>query len=115
LTVYLVAVVLLTAVFDVLLITTLDSVWGMGRMFAPAVASVVARLVLREGFADVSFRFGGLQTWNYVGLALILPIVIGLIAYGIAWTTGLAQFDPHPRAGLTPRSLVSPPPLSWCS
>jgi uncharacterized protein len=101
LTIYLVSVVLLTAVFDVLLITTLDPVWGMGRMFAPAVASVVARLVLREGFADVSFRFGGRQTWNYIGLALVFPIAIGLIAYGIAWTIGLAPFDPQPPAGIS--------------
>lgn len=27
-------------------------------MWSPAIASVIARLVLREGFADVSFRFG---------------------------------------------------------
>jgi uncharacterized protein len=70
-------------------------------MFAPAVASVVARLVLREGFADVSFRFGGRRTWNYIGLALVLPIPIGLIAYGIAWTTDLAQFDPQPPGGIS--------------
>jgi uncharacterized protein len=79
LTVYLIAVVLLTTVFDVLLISTLDPVWGMGRMFAPAVASVVARLVLREGFDDVSFRFGGRRTWKYTGLALVFPIAIGLL------------------------------------
>jgi uncharacterized protein len=60
---------------------------------------VLTRLVLREGFADVSFRFGGGRTWKYIGLALVLPIVTGLVAYGIAWTTGLARFDPQP-AGL---------------
>ena len=27
-------------------------------MWSPAVASVIARLILREGFTDVSFRFG---------------------------------------------------------
>ena len=31
-------------------------------MWTPAVASVIARVVLREGFSDVSFRFGGLRT-----------------------------------------------------
>ena len=29
-------------------------------------------------------------------LAVIFPIVIGLVAYGVAWVTGLAQFDPPP-------------------
>ena len=65
-------------------------------MFAPAAASVVARLVLREGFADVSFRFGGRRTWKAILLAVVFPIIIGLVAYGIAWATGLAQFDPQP-------------------
>jgi membrane protease YdiL (CAAX protease family) len=65
-------------------------------MFAPAAASVVARLALREGFADVSFRFGGRRTWKTILLAVIFPIVIGLVAYGLAWVTGLARFGPPP-------------------
>jgi len=63
-------------------------------MWTPAIASVVARLVLREGFADVSFRIGGRQGWKAIGAALIFPSILGLIAYGIAWTTGLVQFSP---------------------
>ena len=65
-----------------------------GLMLVPALASVVARLALREGFADVSFRFGGRRGWRAIGSALVFPVVIGLVAYGIAWTTGLARFDP---------------------
>jgi uncharacterized protein len=74
--------------------------WIAALMWSPAIASVVARLVLREGFADVSFRLGGRRTWKYIVLALIFPIVIGLIAYGIAWTTGLARFDVQQPPGL---------------
>ena len=99
LAIYLALVVVLTALFDVLVIT-LSPVWILGRMFAPAAASVVARLVLREGFADVSFRFGGRRTWKAILLALVFPIIIGLVAYGIAWAIGLARFDPQPSAGL---------------
>jgi hypothetical protein len=33
--------------------------WQLALMWSPALASVIARLVLREGFSDVSFRFGG--------------------------------------------------------
>ena len=100
LAIYLAAVVLLTGIFDVVMIVTLNPLWIAPRMFAPALASVVARLVLREGFADVSFRFGGRLTWKYTGLALVFPIVIALVAYGTAWVTGLAQFDPQPSAGV---------------
>src|SRR5215207_2176657 len=102
LVIYLAVVVVLTALFDVLVIT-FSPLWILGRMFAPAAASVVARLVLREGFADVSFRFGGRQTWRVILLALVFPVIIGLVAYGIAWATGLAQFDPEPSAGLFAR------------
>jgi len=100
LAIFLAAVVLVTGVFDVLMIVTLNPLWIAPRMFAPAAASVVARLVLREGFADVSFRLGGRPTWRYIGLALVFPIMIALVAYGTAWVTGLAQFDPRPSAGV---------------
>jgi membrane protease YdiL (CAAX protease family) len=61
-------------------------------MFVPTIASVVARLVLKEGFSDVSFRFGGRRGRNTILLALILPVVVGLVANGIAWSTGLVGF-----------------------
>jgi membrane protease YdiL (CAAX protease family) len=99
LAIYLAGVVVLTALFDVLVIT-FSPLWILGRMFAPAAASVVARLMLREGFADVSFGFGGRRTWKALLLAVVFPIIIGLVAYGLAWATGLAQFDPQPSAGL---------------
>jgi membrane protease YdiL (CAAX protease family) len=67
----------------------------------PTVASVVARLVLREGFSDVSFRLGGRRGRRAIVQALIFPMVIGLLVYGIAWTSGLlAHFgSPSPSLG----------------
>jgi CAAX protease family protein len=71
-----------------------------GLMLVPTVASVVARLVLHEGFSDVSFRFGGRRGLRAIVLSLIFPVGIGLVAYGTAWTTGLAHFDPPPLGAL---------------
>jgi membrane protease YdiL (CAAX protease family) len=85
----------LSAVFEAMMISGSLS-WVLALMWTPAAASVVARLVLREGFADVSFRLGGRRGRNAIGLALIFPIIVGLIAYGIAWTMGLVQFSPKP-------------------
>jgi uncharacterized protein len=65
-------------------------------MFVPTVASVVARLVLKEGFSDVSFRFGGRRGRNAILLAPVFPVIIGLVAYGIGWTTGLVEFSIPP-------------------
>jgi membrane protease YdiL (CAAX protease family) len=92
---YFAVLVPLSAVFETLMILgNLSWLWAL--MWTPAAASVVARLVLREGFADVSFRVGGSRGWKAIVLALMFPIVIGLIAYGGAWTTGLVGFNPHP-------------------
>src|SRR3712207_4587791 len=72
-------------------------------MWTPALASVVARLALHEGFGDVSFRLGGRPGLQAVLVALIVPLGTGLIAYGIAWLTGLADYVPIPSpvTGLT--------------
>ena len=42
----------------------------------------------------MSFRVGGRSGWKAIGVALVFPIIIGLVAYGIAWATGLVQFNP---------------------
>ncbi len=68
------------------------SIWPM--MFAPGLASIITRLVRREGFADVSFRLRGNRVGSAYLLAFALPLVVGGIAYGFAYLTGLAKFDP---------------------
>jgi membrane protease YdiL (CAAX protease family) len=62
-------------------------------MWTPALASVIARLALREGFSDVSFRFGGLRTVRWYAVGLAMPLVVGVVAYGAAWLTGLVGFQ----------------------
>jgi len=105
----------LTAIFQAIIITTGNMLWFFALMWSVTAASVVARLVLREGFADVSFRFGGRRTWKYIALALIIPLVIGLIAYGIAWATSLARFDPQAVGWVVPLvgDTASPSRFSW--
>jgi CAAX protease family protein len=95
LTIYFAVLVPLSTMFEALMIKGSSS-WVWALMWTPAAASVVARLVLREGFGDVSFRVGGRRGCKVIELALIFPIVLGIIAYGIAWMTGLVQFDPRP-------------------
>jgi membrane protease YdiL (CAAX protease family) len=102
LAIYFAVLVPLTAVFQVAIIRTGNFSWVGALMWSPAVASVVARLALGEGFSDVSFRLGGRRGWKAIVLALIFPIVIGFIAYGIAWVTGLVQFSPKPLKWVAP-------------
>jgi membrane protease YdiL (CAAX protease family) len=61
-------------------------------MFVPTIASLAARLILKEGFGDVSFRFGGRRGRNVVLLSLVFPVAVGAVAYGLGWATGLVGF-----------------------
>ena len=58
-------------------------------MFVPTTASVVARLALGEGFSDVSFRIGGRRGRDAILQALVFPVIVGLVVYGVAWAAGL--------------------------
>ncbi len=62
-------------------------------MWMPAFSSAVARLALREGIRDVSFRFGGKIGLRSMGIAVMVPLLVGTVAYGIAWTMGLVGFS----------------------
>ncbi len=70
--------------------------WVVLLMWMPALASIVTRLLLREGFSDVSFRWGGARGWRAAGLGVVYPLLVGLLAYGTAWASGLALFSPPP-------------------
>jgi membrane protease YdiL (CAAX protease family) len=108
LAIYFAVLVPLSAVLETLMIISSLS-WVGALMWTPAAASMVARLVLWEGFADVSFRLGGRRGSKAIMLAVIFPTVVGLISYGIAWTTGLVHFSPHP-IGLAARFVGSSTP-----
>ncbi|SEG71758.1 CPBP family intramembrane glutamic endopeptidase [Paenibacillus sp. UNC499MF] len=62
-------------------------------MFIPSISSILARLILKEGFKDVSFSLGSAKIWRGIGLAVLIPIIICSITYSIAWLSGLAAFQ----------------------
>lgn len=102
--IYFALLVPLSAGFEWLMVTH-TVLWVVPLMWTPTFASVVARLARHEGFADVSFHLGGRRGWQAVLFGLVFPLVIGLVAYGTAWTTELAQFV-IPTTGLTPKLLA---------
>ncbi|MDN4618119.1 hypothetical protein QCD85_08420 [Paenibacillus sp. PsM32] len=67
-------------------------IFGLLLMWSPGLSSVLTRLLLREGFADISFRFRGNLAFKSIPFVLLFPVIIGLLAYGFAWITGLADF-----------------------
>jgi uncharacterized protein len=96
LAIYFALVVVLSGAIEAYIIMNPElfgTLWVLALMWSPALASVIARLVLREGFSDVSFRFGGLRTLVWYALGLGVPLAVGLLAYGSAWLTGLVEFQ----------------------
>jgi uncharacterized protein len=99
LAIYLAIVVVFTALCQISIYRaggTIEDHVGLviALMWTPTLASIVARLMLREGIRDVSFRFG-MRSLGGIGLALLFPIVVGFVAYGGAWLSGLATFEHH--------------------
>ncbi|MEC0226197.1 type II CAAX endopeptidase family protein [Paenibacillus alba] len=73
-------------------------------MWTPGLSSIFARLLLHEGTADISLRVGGRRTLKALPFILLFPVVIGLVAYGIAWITGLVQY-------VTPDTFLKAPAI----
>jgi membrane protease YdiL (CAAX protease family) len=65
----------------------------LALMYIPTLASIIARFGLKEGFADISLRWGGSEGSRAAFLAWVYPMAVGFVAYGIAWSTGLAEFQ----------------------
>lgn len=68
--------------------------WVVLLMWLPALASVVTRLVLHEGFTDISLRWGGVRGFKGAAIGIAYPLLVGALAYGAAWSAGLAGFAP---------------------
>jgi hypothetical protein len=64
-------------------------------MVSPALAAAITRLILREGLWDGSFRFGGRRSLRAILLGLATPLLVGGLAYGIAYLADLATFVPQ--------------------
>ncbi|MBX3206191.1 MAG: CPBP family intramembrane metalloprotease [Labilithrix sp.] len=79
--------------------------WMLVRMWTPGIASLLTRLLLREGLRDISLRFDVRQSM-LLGLAWVYPIVVITTAYGLGWTTGLEPIQPGTTAGDVASSLV---------
>jgi len=69
-----------------------QGLWLLLLMWCPGVSSFIGRMVLRESWADVSFRIGGHLGVRALAIGYAVPLAIGGVAYGMAWAAGLAHF-----------------------
>lgn len=90
----------LAVFFVILILLTIPSYWLRikGNMpfvilLPPAIASIITRLILREGFKDVSFSFRGRNLRKAYLIAYLFPMAVALLAYSFTWVSGLTKFD----------------------
>jgi membrane protease YdiL (CAAX protease family) len=68
---------------------------GLGIMFTPLVAVILMFfIVTRDGYSkeawlSLGLHRAGFRSW---GLALLAPVVVLAIAYGLAWSLGIGRF-----------------------
>ncbi|MFS0838782.1 type II CAAX prenyl endopeptidase Rce1 family protein [Paenibacillus sp. 1P03SA] len=90
---YLGILLVLSVIMNAVVILTKSVPLIIVYMFIPSISSILARLLLKEGFKDVSFSIRRAKIWRGIGLAVLIPILICSITYSIAWSTGLAAFQ----------------------
>lgn len=91
--------IITSIILNVVVIITKSMPLIVVYMFTPAFSSILTRIILKEGFKDVSFSLGNLKIWKGIGLALLIPMIICGITYSIAWLSGIAGFQ-HPEGGM---------------
>ncbi|EJV84265.1 CPBP family intramembrane glutamic endopeptidase [Bacillus cereus] len=91
--------IITSIILNVVVIITKSMPLIVVYMFIPAFSSILTRIILKEGFKDVSFSLGNLKIWKGIGFALLIPMIICGITYSIAWLSGIAGFQ-HPEGGM---------------
>ncbi|PFU69593.1 CPBP family intramembrane glutamic endopeptidase [Bacillus thuringiensis] len=91
--------IITSIILNVVVIITKSMPLIVVYMFTPAFSSILTRIILKEGFKDVSFSLGNLKIWKGIGFALLIPMIICGITYSIAWLSGIAGVQ-HPEGGM---------------
>ncbi|MED1569519.1 CPBP family intramembrane glutamic endopeptidase [Bacillus paramycoides] len=91
--------IITSIILNVVVIITKSMPLIVVYMFTPAISSILTRIILKEGFKDVSFSLGNLKIWKGIGFALLIPMIICGITYSIAWLSGIAGFQ-NPEGGM---------------
>ena len=59
-------------------------------MWTPGISAITTSLIYKDKIREYGWKPGKI---SFLGYAYLLPLVISLIAYGIAWLSGLTEFS----------------------
>jgi membrane protease YdiL (CAAX protease family) len=95
---FLALVLLFSLPLEILNIINDDALSMFLLMWTPGVCAIGLRFIRKEGFADVSFHLRDKRIVRAIVIAALTPLVIGLIAYGLAWGLKLTPLLPYNAA-----------------
>jgi len=59
-------------------------------MWSPGISAILTSLIFREKIRNYGWKLGKAR---YLAYSYVLPIVVALIAYGLVWLSGIADFS----------------------
>lgn len=67
----------------------MDIAWSALMMWMPAISAFITSLIYKDRIRNYGWR---LNKTKYLGYAYLFPIIVGCIAYGLAWILGVIEF-----------------------
>lgn len=61
----------------------------LAMMWTPGISAILTSLILKDKIRDYGWKPG---KFKFLGYAYILPILVSIIAYGLVWLSGFAEF-----------------------
>lgn len=61
--------------------------------YSPALAALITRVSLGEGFKDISFGLRGKWVAQAMLIGWLWPVLCGTVTYGLAWIAGFTRFQ----------------------
>jgi membrane protease YdiL (CAAX protease family) len=83
----------LSSIFYVLILSSGSiSSFSFGLMWCPGIAAILTQLIFQRNLRNLGWKAGKLKYWLW---SYGLPVIYGLVVYGIVWSTGLGKFAPY--------------------
>lgn len=93
--VYLAFLILFSSVFYFLILragtlAAAGGVYVLGLMWMPGFSAILTQLIFEHSLRGLGWKLG---RFKYLLIGYCLPILYGLVVYGITWASGLGTFD----------------------
>ena len=85
--------------------------WGGLMMWIPAISALITSLIHKDSLKNYGWKPGKIK---YLAYSYLVPLLIGIVAYGVAWLFGLIEFygdEAHNYKWVRMLGIETPAPL----